>query len=213
MLLIVLAIGVPVISRAQVGSGWTEVHPNKSLQLRGAGAFHLDSGVEVFSITNALRSGDHRAEQRVWNDYQSGTHQFEGYLKVVSLDGTFINLKQTFESGTAAWFLLTVDPGAHGTLRDHSRGTLLATNVIGRLVRVNTIHDMTMRQFYVYIDGVLKETRTDGTGMAYNDKYGTYRAISGGGPVVAEWSKVRFWTGGSTNEAVAPKVTDGKSAE
>lgn len=204
--------GVSFVCRAQIGEGWTPIHPNQSLQIRGAGAHHAAGGVEVFSITNAVRVGDQRAEQRIWNDYSSGTHQFEGYVKVVRLDGTFITLKQTFQSGTGAWFLCTVDPRANGTLRDHSRGTLLATNVFGRLVRINTIHDADAHLFYVYVDGQLRETRISEPGVAYNDKYGTYRAVSGGGPIVAEWSGIRLWTGGTTNASPVPAPSERQAA-
>src|SRR6185369_14781722 len=164
------------VSRGQIGTGWVEVYPKKTIQIRGAGGFETANGVEQFSVTNALRTGDQRAEQRVWNDYSSGTHQFEGYLKVTRLDGTFINLKQTFKSKEGPWFLCTIDPAANGTLRDHSRGTILATNVLGRSVRLNTIHDTTANCLYVYVDGTLMETRIGEAGATYNDKYGAYRA-------------------------------------
>jgi len=200
-----LFLGMAPWSQAQIGGGWIEIHPNQSLQLRGSGAYKKSAGIESFSITNAVRAGDQRAEQRIWNDYTAGTHQFEGYVKVVRLDGTFINLKQTFQSGQGAWFLCTVDRAANGTLRDHTRGTVLATNVLGRAVRLNTIHDMDAGQFYVYVDGVLKETRISDPGVAYNDKYGTYRAMSGNGPATVEWSGIRLWRGGTTNEVVAAR--------
>jgi len=198
--LIVLAVSSCITVRGQIGSGWTEVHPKLQVQLRGTGPFYrTNRGVETFALTNSAKDDDERAEIRVWNDYATDTHQFEGHLKVVNLAGTSINVKQTFLTGSGAWFLCTVDKAMNGTLRDHKDKTILATNVLGRVVRLNTVHDMATGKFYVYVDGVLKETKTSDTHVAYNDKYGSYRSASGYGPITVEWSNVRFWTGGSVD--------------
>ena len=203
-----------VSCQGQIGTGWTETHPKFQPQLRGTGpSYQTSDGVEIFSLTNAVKEGDERAEIRVWDDYSSGTHQFQGDLKVTSLPGSGITVKQTFQSKEGAWFLCTVDPAMHGTLRDHKDKTILATNVIGRTVRLNTIHDMDTGKFYVYVDGVLKETKSSVQNVSYNDKYGTYRSTSGYGPVTVEWSNVRVWEGGSvdgtprTSPAGAPAET------
>gem|GEM_PF-1252525 len=193
--LIVLAIASSITARGQIGTGWTEVHPRLQVQLRGTGpSYRANNGVETFSLTNSFKDGDERAEVRVWNDYNTGIHQFEGYLKVTRLDGTSINLKQTFLSGNGAWFLCTVDKAMHGTLRDHKDKNILATNVLGRTVRLNTIHDMNTGKFHVYVDGILKLTKTSDIGVSFNDKYGAYRSTSGYGPISVEWTRVHFWT-------------------
>lgn len=190
--LIVLAIASSITARGQIGTGWTEVHPRLQVQLRGTGpSYRANNGVETFSLTNSFKDGDERAEVRVWNDYNTGIHQFEGYLKVTRLDGTSINLKQTFLSGNGAWFLCTVDKAMHGTLRDHKDKNILATNVLGRTVRLNTIHDMNTGKFHVYVDGILKLTKTSDIGVSFNDKYGAYRSTSGYGPISVEWTRYR----------------------
>ena len=106
-----------------------------------------------------------------------------------------------------AWFLFTVDSANGGTLRDHGPGTILATNVLGNMIRLNTIHNMNAGALYVYVNGVLVETKTGGTTPFY-DKYGTYRAASGYGPVTAQWTNVRLWTGGSTNASASGTFTN-----
>lgn len=191
-----IACGAAVNAHAQIGSGWTEIFPNKSLQLVGSGWYQNNNGVETFGIANSSTTTQERAEQRVLDDYSSGSHQFQGDVKVTSLDGDVINLKQTFQANDGAWFLATVDAASGGTLRDHSNGAILATGIIGKTIRLNTIHDMSANKFYVFVDGILVETRSGGVAPFY-DKYGTYRAASGQGPVTAQWSKVHYWTGGS----------------
>jgi hypothetical protein len=86
-----------------------------------------------------------------------------------------------------------------GSLQDHGTGQILATGVVGHILRLNTIHDMNTGNFYVYVNGVLVETKTGGTAPFY-DKYGTYRSGDGYGPITAKWSNVRLWTGGNTND-------------
>jgi hypothetical protein len=193
-------------ARAQIGSGWTPYDPTTTLQLVGGVTYNTNAGVETFSITNNLGKGsstpEERAEQRIQDDYSSGTHQFEGYVKVTSLAGTSICLKQTFQANEGAWFLCDVISANGGSLQDHNTSQILATNVIGNTVRLNTIHDMNAGILYVYVNGVLEETKTGGTAPFY-DKYGTYRSISGYGPITAQWSNVRLWTGGTTNDPFA----------
>jgi hypothetical protein len=186
-------------AHAQIGSGWTQISPGATLQEVGGVSYSTNAGIETFSINNNDGTDEERVEQRIQDDYSSGTHQFEGYLKVTSLTGTKINLKQTFQANDGAWFLCNVNSSSGGTLTDYSTQVVLATNVVGQLLRLNTIHDMNTGNFYVYVNGVLKETRTGGTAPFY-DKYGTYRAASGYGPVTAQWSNVRLWTGGNTND-------------
>src|SRR5687767_5754477 len=77
---------------AQIGSGWRQDFPSKSIQLRGEGTRYTNSGgIETFIMTDS----DERSEMRVQNDYTSGRKQFEGMLRASYGQGT--SMHQVFK--------------------------------------------------------------------------------------------------------------------
>jgi hypothetical protein len=85
----------------------------------------------------------------------------------------------------------------------------LATEVIGRWVRINTVHDVGAGIHQIYIDGVLKVTKTGARQVAWYNKYGSYRLGSGHGPITVEWRNTRFWKDGrSEGGPPAPPPAD-----
>jgi hypothetical protein len=187
---------------AQVGTGWTAYTPSARVQTRGCGAHSASAGVDTFRLTCDATSGDNRAEARVENDYSSGTNQFEGEVRVVSLDGSNVSLKQTFMPNNGAFLMLGVSTG--GRLYSVGDNFELATGIIGRWVRINTVHDVAAGTHQIYVDGVLKATKTGGRQVAWHDKYGTYRLGSGHGPIVAEWRNIRYFRGGRATGGTTP---------
>jgi hypothetical protein len=197
------AVLLPAAARAQVGTGWNEYMPGRTLQIRGCGAHGGDSGgVETFGLTCSSTSGDNRAEDRMQNDYTSGTRQFQGEVRVVSLGGTNVSLKQTFMRDNGAFLMIGVS--MIGRLYSVGDNGELATDVIGRWVRINTVHDVGAGTVQIWIDGVLKVTKTGGRQVAWYDKYGSYRLGSGHGPISVEWRNTRFWRDGRS-EGGAPQ--------
>ncbi len=65
-------------ARAQIGTGWNAYDPPERVQTRGCATYAAEGGVERFGLTCDATSGDNRAEQRIENDYSSGTNQFDG---------------------------------------------------------------------------------------------------------------------------------------
>jgi hypothetical protein len=197
-LLVVATLGLlllaPTPARAQIGSGWTEYNPPERLQTRGCGAHSASGDVQTFRLTCGDSSGDNRAEQRIENDYSSGTNQFQGEVRVVSLGGSNVSLKQTFMPENGAFLMLAVD--GTGRLYSVGGGGDLATGVIGRWIRINTIHDVSAGRHELYVDGELKGMKGGARQVPWHDKYGTYRLGSGRGPIVAEWRNVRYFRGG-----------------
>src|SRR5690242_9371837 len=115
---------------AQVGTGWTEYTPGYHVQTRGCSAHSTAADVETFQVTCTATSGDNRAEARVEDDYTSGTRQFQGEVRVVSLGGTNISLKQTFMRDNGAFFMLGVASDGH--MYSVGDGDPVATGVLGR---------------------------------------------------------------------------------
>ena len=185
---------LPSPATAQVGSGWSEYMPGKTLQTRGCGAHSASGGVETFQLTCADTSGDNRAEDRIQDDYTSGTRQFQGEVRVVSLPGTNVSVKQTFMRDNGAFLMIGVS--MNGRLYSVGDNGELATEVIGRWVRINTVHDVGAGTHQIYIDGVLKVTKTGARQVAWYNKYGSYRLGSGHGPITVEWRNTRFWKDG-----------------
>ena len=184
---------LPVSAAAQLGSGWTEYKPEESLQLRGCSEHSAADGVNQFRLTCASMNGDNRAEHRTMNDYSSGTNQFEGEIRVVSI-GANIIVKQTFMPNLGAFLMMAV--AADGRLYLHGGGGDVLPNVVGRWVKINTIHDVNAGTHRVYADGVLRTTKTGGPQVAWHDKYGSYRSQSGRGPAVIEWRNIKYFRGG-----------------
>jgi hypothetical protein len=179
-------LAIPTTSSADpVESGpWTSYSPGFKLQQVGCGS--IDDLTFKLSCSNG--SGEQRAERR-YDTYSSGTRQFEGYFKIVSMGGSRISLKQTFKT-TGPFFLLAVEKG--GRLYSvHEGATIASGATVGTQVRLNTVH-VVGSKLRVYINGSLKYTTNSKSGDFY-DKFGAYRTASGKGPITVQWSNVQFW--------------------
>jgi hypothetical protein len=180
------ALMIPTPSSADpVESGpWTSYSPGFKLQQKGCGS--IDDLTFKLSCSNS--SGEQRAERR-YDTYSSGTRQFEGYFKIISMGGSRISLKQTFKT-TGPYFLLGVEKG--GRLYNVSGGKTIATGAtVGTQVRLNTVH-VVGSSLRIYINGSLKYTTSSKSGSFY-DKFGAYRTASGKGPITVQWSDIQFW--------------------
>lgn len=179
--------GLSVSAHAQVANGpWTRWYPGYYVQLKGSGS---ESGGNTYSISSTSTSTEQRAERR-YDTFSTGSRQFEGYVKVNSLGGDRICLKQTFQDGTGPWNMIAVKKP--GTLYEVEGGATLASYTIGTTVRINTVTYTGSDKVGVYINGSLKEYVYSGAG-SYYDKCGVYRTGSGQGPVSATWTGIKFW--------------------
>ena len=193
---VVVACGFAMAARAQIGTGWTPYTTTFKIDLAGSGTYSSSGGVQTFKITSSTTSGVQRAEIRLYDDFSTGQHQFQGMCKVVSLGGTHISLKQTFSAAPGgAWFLLGLSSTSGGSLYDVGDGGAgtFATGVVGKTFQVNTVNNMTTATQYLYINGALKETRSQAGHTAFYDKYGAYRNLSGHGPVTIQWTSVKLF--------------------
>ena len=192
----VLLAGAASSAQAQIGTGWTRYTPEFDVHRQGSGAYSKSDSTETFKIVKVGTVGKtgERSEIRLHNNYSSGQRQFEGTLKVVSLGGSLICLKQTMRTGGSAFFMMGIKAGSGGQIYDHGNsgaGTFMSS-VIGQNIRVNTIHDRDRNVLYLYLNGSLKYTRTTPPGT-WCEKYGTYKTLSGTGPITAQWTNVRLW--------------------
>jgi hypothetical protein len=193
--IIAIASCLSLTAHAQIGSGWTSYTPSMELQESGDVSHSSSGGVETFTINGNTTSSAQRCEQRAEDDFTSGTRQFEGTVKVVSMTGTNISVQQDKAANGGTWSMIAA---AHnGTLFVVNPGTTIASNVIGVSVKINTITDASAKTTKVYVNGSQKSELKDITPPIYH-KYGSYRLDSGYGPCKIEWSSTKYWKNGSS---------------
>ncbi|MDB5802242.1 MAG: hypothetical protein JWL63_3181 [Rhodocyclales bacterium] len=176
-------------AQAVIGTGWTSSSPSYTTQIEGCG-YIAGFTFKLTCSTLGNASGYQRAERRYAN--MTKDTQFEGTVKVNSLTGDRISLKQVFSQPSGPWMILGVKKsGSSLVLYEVEGGATLGTMAVGGSVRVNTLTTGTSTA--VYLNGTKVETKTGGTKPFY-DKFGTYATSSGKGPVWATWSGVAFWT-------------------
>lgn len=181
-----LALALAASAHAQVATGpWSSWSPSYSIQEVGTG--NVD-GLN-FTISSTSTTSEQRAERR-YQTFSTGSRQFEGYVRVNSLGGDRISLKQTFQDGVGPWNIISVKKP--GSLYETMGGATLSSYSIGSTIRINTVTYTGSDKVAVYINGSMKEEIYGGAG-AYYDKFGAYRTNSGYGPISVTWSNIRFW--------------------
>jgi hypothetical protein len=187
-----------------IGSGWREDTPNSKLQIQSrgeyttyprsvthatgpGGSYDRAGGVETFRLTN---NGTNRVEVRVQDDYTSGQRQFEGELRVTAPTNDESAMQIFGNDGPGATTLMIRSFSRNGgTLR--GGGKDLVTNIYGKWVRINVIHDATANRYSVYINGALKVTANGPDGTHYF-KYGVYGTL-GTPSAQHQWRNVHFY--------------------
>ena len=184
----------------QIGSGWTQYFPAKTLQQEnsvGYSSYTDVNGVETFKLWANPQRSRQRCEIRVQDDYTSGTTQFEGDFHVTRFDGT--------ESGddvciAQVWLsmMMSVSGVNDGSMRQHSG--FFADHLLGRWVRMNVYHDATNHQGEVWLDGVKVWSGPTKKSNPFYHKYGLYNEADKNPEV--QWKQVKFFRGGTTDVAV-----------
>jgi len=176
-------------ANAQVaGSGWKSASPGYYVQTEGCGKV---SGLTFQLTCNSPHSAGYQRAERRYDNMTATNNQFEGTVKVTSLTGDKINIKQVFQDGTGPWMIMTVKKP--GVVYETEGGKTLASIPIGTSFRVNTVTSLSSKSTDVYINGSKVETKSSGKKPFY-DKFGAYAAESGFGPVTVVWSGIKFWT-------------------
>src|SRR6202042_682485 len=111
VLAVALIGGLAMVAQAQVANGpWSSWSPGYSTQVEGCGA---NSG-STFQITCSKSGSQYDRAERRYDDFTTGSKQFQGTVKVNSLGGDRICLQQTFEDGVGPWSMIAVSKS--GTL-------------------------------------------------------------------------------------------------
>jgi hypothetical protein len=197
--------GVPSPSSAVIGTGWQEVSPNRTIQVVSGGVNYPRTWSTTTSATEPgasyARSGteetfkllstqSNRVEVRVHNDYRTGLRQFEGELRVhgPTDDESCMQIFGNDGEGATA-LMIRAYATDNGTLR--GLGKVLATNVYGRWLKINVVHDATADTISIYVGGSLVASGTGPDGDHYF-KYGVYGTLKTAS-AHTQWRNVRFF--------------------
>ena len=161
-------------AHAQMGSGWTQYYPSKTIQKVGSRAYYANDGtIETFRTY----SGDERCEARVHDDYTTGQRQFEGYIKYYGGDNVVVTQNFGGQNGANHAYQTRAFASNNGNLRRYT-STVLTTDIKQVWVRINVIHNVNANTVTVYINGSLKGTwpgqDPNGPGANHYHKYGVY---------------------------------------
>src|SRR6185369_6430882 len=147
-----------------------------------------------------------RSEWHVFNDYTTGSQQFQGDLNAES-GTTGYTCMQIFGGVNTATSIQLQMRSGDGTLR-HYNDTALATGCWGVYTRVNVLHYPTSGtgSIEVWINGSKAGTFNDGGNTTHYFKYGVYDTTTSATYNGCYWRGVRFFSGG--NSTPPPPVID-----
>jgi hypothetical protein len=190
---------------AQIGTGWVEYFPTKKLQQEnsvGFSSYTDEGGVETFKLwQNPAKdsTGKHlrqRCEIRINDDYTSGITQFEGEFFVVKgggpNPGDDVSIMQVWLSA-----IISVSDAQNGSIYQHSKNPLI-TNVKGKWIKLNVIHNADTRLLEIWFDGVKKFSAPTKVSKPYYHKYGLYNEAAANPEV--KWRNVRFFKDGRSQQ-------------
>jgi MYXO-CTERM domain-containing protein len=215
---ICMAVCGPRAALAQIGSGWTKLTLTQDfIDTQSMGA-HMRHDIATFTTSGVRYEKTADAEtfelydpsfNRVEHDtnyhYKTGTIQFEGTVEIFDgVNHQFI--VQLFNAPASGPIMaLSAFSRGNGTIVKQGGSVDVATNVFGKTVKVNIIHDLDANTLTVYIDGKSAWTGGGGAGGGFNFKYGSYGSLNESRSAKARWQNVQFWTGGSAGGTPPPR--------
>jgi hypothetical protein len=192
----------PVLAQAQIGSGWREYKPSKTLQKENSenhSSLTTKDGVETFKLwknpaSGLPKNGRQRIEWRVNDNYTRGSTQFQGEFYVVKGGGPTIDddvcIMQVWLS-----LIVSVSDVDGGTLK---AGRARIKNIKNKWVRLNVTHNADNNTVAIYLDGnpdpVWSGSSKDSN--PFYHKYGLYNEADARPEV--HWRNVRYFTKGNT---------------
>jgi hypothetical protein len=140
-----------------------------------------------------LNTTSNRVERRMQNDYTTGRQQFAGEVQLFPpTDNECI--MQIF-GGTqtgATTQMIRAHAADNGSIRKNPGEVLIATNVWGKWVRINVIHDTFANTVQTYVNGTLMATGSGDAPGPWYHKYGDYGTVTTGTAKI-EWRNVMHY--------------------
>jgi len=187
-----LMAAVTLAANAQIGSGWSTDSASHSLQKDGNVYYANSSGIETFRLNDSLAK---RCEIKINNNYSSGSHEFQGYVKCSgSARSSGNSIQQVLEATTGVGDVnqLRIYDSSSGTIKVLQTGITLGTGVYGVYERINIIHYRSTGKIETWFNGSKKSVGNDVGSGTYYFKYGIYIAGSSGKPQT-QWKSIQCW--------------------
>jgi hypothetical protein len=191
-------LGLAAAGEAQVGSGWTRYTASYKMDVPpDTGTRHtFSSGVHHFWINSSDpstypgRDSGPRSEMRVYNNYTSGQHQFQGEVNVES-GSNKVNLFQVFGASSRATAAM-VRAGNNGSFTWYSSPAFFA-GIWGKYNRLNVIHNANTGVVQIYVNGALKHTNQDGGNGTHYFKIGVYKQTGMSSRAGCYWRNMSYY--------------------
>jgi hypothetical protein len=216
------------VTNAQIGNGWVEYLPERKIHLVEAG-YPTPKGMRIFdwvpkqevgtpvcasydfeasTNTETFRLVDkrsNRSEIRLFNEYEFGSRQFEGYVTFYApLNDE--SLFQIWGSAKGATQLMVrgyaENNGSIGINYEGSNGQKVLSNCYGREIKVNIIHlqEDVGNRILVFLNNVKVADFPDNEKAINHDnknyhKYGCYGTLKTDG-AIAKWRNVKHFKDG-----------------
>jgi len=198
-----LTLSAAGVAQAQIGSKWSEYFPSKGYSgFSQSTRYSISGNVEHFWIYNTdpiepSGSGP-RSEWHVFNDYTTGSQQFQGDLNAES-GTTGYTCMQIFGAVNTATSIQLQMRSGDGTLRRYN-SEALATGCWGVYTRVNVLHYPTSStgSIEIWINGSKVGTFDDGGNTTHYFKYGVYDTTTSATYNGCYWRGVRYFSGGNS---------------
>jgi hypothetical protein len=119
--------------------------------------------------------------------YKSGTHEFEGDVRIGDVSGQ--SVVQIFDASSSGPIMMVkAYSSGGGTLRKLAGSVTLATGIKGEWVRLRIVHNLGANTLTIYVNGDRKWSGSGGRGGGFNLKYGNY----GTGASDVQWRGVSW---------------------
>jgi len=196
-----LGLGTIQTAHAQVGVGWTQIHPsliwNGDLPITER--YSKSGDVEHFWVYNTDPHGPtgsgSRSEWHVSNTFSSGSEQAQGDFMPENNTDAY-TVFQDFGNPINATSLQLQLRSGNGTLRRYNNEAI-ATGCWGVYTRINVVHYVDAGQIEVWANGSKMGTFSDGGPHDHWFKYGDYDTGSASYYTGCYWRNMSFFEGGS----------------
>lgn len=197
-----LCTGTIQTARAQVGVGWTQIHPQLiwNGDLAQSNRYSKSGDVEHFWVYNTDPHGPtgsgSRSEWHVNNSFSSGSEQAQGDFMPENGTDAYTVFQDFGNAGSNATALQLQVRSHNGTLRRYNEEAI-ASNCWGVYTRINVVHYLSTGQIEVWANGSKVGTFSDGGPYTHWFKYGDYDTASATYYTGCYWRGMSFFEGGS----------------
>jgi len=196
-----LGLGIVQTAHAQVGTGWTQIHPNLiwNGDLPITERYSKSGNVEHFWVYNTDPHGPtgsgSRSEWHVSNTFSTGSEQAQGDFMPENNTDAYTVFQDFGSPINASAMQLQVRSG-NGTLRVYNNQAV-ATGCWGIYTRINVVHYLDTGTIEVWANGSKKTSFGDGGPHDHWFKYGDYDTGSASYYTGCYWRGMSFFEGGS----------------